>query len=550
MIIGIDVGGTHTDGVLLSGDKIEKSVKIPTRKDNLYQSVIEALDSLIENAEPSKIKRTVLSTTLTTNAVVQKKTAPVAVIVSAGPGIDPKYYKTGDFYSVVKGALDHRGRELVRIDEQELRETAEEIEKLGIKNIAVISKFSPRNPVHENSKEKILSGFFRNIFKGHNVSGHLNFPGRINTTWLNAAVHDSYKDFFNSVSKSFSDRGIKSSVHILKADGGTMPLMDSVSFPAQTIFSGPAASVMGAIPGAKKNIDSIILDIGGTTTDIAVLVNGVPVISQNGIKIEKIKTLIRAIETKSIGAGGDSFVRVENNNLLIGPERNGAAMAFGGDFPTPSDAFVFLGEIEDGDIEEAKKGINSIAEKLGISPEDTAEKIADKTAQIIVDAVNEMIFDINNKPVYTLHDFLDGYVVKPEEILVLGAPAGVFSKRIEKLSGIKTVPVENFSIANAKGAAMAKPTCTVTLFADTAQRKAYAVSENYEETIPSNYSREDAFAKAKSLLYAKAEKMGADMRNLEIDTIEDLSFNMIRGYRSSGKNIRITLQIRPGLVSE
>jgi hypothetical protein len=161
-----------------------------------------------------------------------------------------------------------------------------------------------------------------------------------------------------------------------------------------------------------------------------------------------------------------------------------------------------------------------------------------------------MIFDINNKPVYTLHDFLDGYVVKPEEILVLGAPAGVFSKRIEKLSGIKTVPVENFSIANAKGAAMAKPTCTVTLFADTAQRKAYAVSENYEETIPSNYSREDAFAKAKSLLYAKAEKMGADMRNLEIDTIEDLSFNMIRGYRSSGKNIRITLQIRPGLVSE
>ncbi|MCB9494759.1 MAG: hydantoinase/oxoprolinase family protein [Desulfobacteraceae bacterium] len=550
MIIGIDVGGTHTDGVLLSEDEIVKSVKIPTKKDNLYESVITAIDSLIENTDPSKIKRTVLSTTLTTNAVVQKKTSPVAVIVSAGPGIDPEFYKTGDYYCVVKGALDHRGRELASLDEQEIRSISEEIKKNGIKNIALISKFSPRNPSHENQMEKIFSSNFRNIFKGHNVSGHLNFPGRINTTWLNAAVHDSYDNFFRSVNESFIERKIKSPVHILKADGGTMPLSQSVKFPAQTIFSGPAASVMGAIPCADKNTDSIILDIGGTTTDIAVLAKGVPVIAQNGIKIQNIKTLIRAIETRSIGAGGDSFVKVENSKISAGPERKGPAMAFGGEFPTPTDAFVFLGEINDGDFEKAKKGIEEIAKPLGISMEEAAEQIIDITAKNIVDAFTEMISDINNKPVYTLHDFLDGYVLNPQSILVLGGPAGVFAKRIEKLSGIKTIPVENFSIANAKGAAMAKPTCTVTLFADTAQKKAYAVSENYEESIPSNYTREDAYAKAKALLYAKAEKMGADMKNIEIETIEDMSFNMIRGYRSSGKNIRITLQVRPGLVSE
>ncbi|MDY0131490.1 MAG: hydantoinase/oxoprolinase family protein [Desulforegulaceae bacterium] len=549
MIIGIDVGGTHTDGVLLSGNKTEKSIKIPTKKDNLYESVIEALDSLIEKTDPSKIKRTVLSTTLTTNTVVQNKTSPVAVIISAGPGIDPGYYKIGEFYSIVKGALDHRGRELIPIDEKELAKTAEEIKKLGIENVAVISKFSPRNPTHENQKEKIFSKTFKNIFKGHNVSGHLNFPGRINTTWLNAAVRDSYEDFFDSVNKSFIERGIKSPVHILKADGGTMPLGESVNFPAQTIFSGPAASVLGAMPGSKKDIDSIVLDIGGTTTDIAILANGDPVIAQSGIRIQNLKTLIRAIETKSIGAGGDSWVRVEDSKLLVGPERKGPAMAFGGDLPTPTDAFVFLGEIKEGDFEKASKGINSIATTLGISPEDAAEKIADKAAQNIVDAFTEKIFDLNNKPVYTLHEFLDGYVLNPKEILVLGAPASVFAKRLEKLSNIKTSTVKDFSIANAIGAAMAKPTCTVTLFADTAQRKAYAVSENYEESISQNYSREDAFAKAKSLLYAKAEKMGADMNNLEIDTIEDLSFNMMRGYRSSGKNIRITLQIRPGLVA-
>ncbi|PIE74561.1 MAG: hydantoinase [Deltaproteobacteria bacterium] len=550
MIIGIDVGGTHTDGVLLDGIKAIKTIKIPTIREDLYNSIINAIDNLIENIEPAEIKRTVLSTTITTNAIVQKKTSPVAVVVSSGPGIDPENFKTGDYYKIVKGALDHRGREIEALDKEELTKTAKEIKDKGILNIALISKFSPRNPEHENKKEEIFKFYFDNIFKGHNVSGNLNFPARINTTWLNASVYDSCKNFFESFKKSFKERGINSPVHILKADGGTMPLEESINFPAQTIFSGPAASVMGAIPSSQKNQDTIILDIGGTTTDIAILAGGVPVISNGGIKIDGIKTLIRAIETKSIGLGGDSFVRVENNTLNIGPERKGAAMAFGGEYPTPTDAFVFLKKIDRGDFKQAEKGIKSLSSKLSISPEETAELIIEKASEIIVNTFSKMLTELNNKPVYTLHDFLEGYEIKPEEILVLGGPASVFAKNIEKISGIKTSPVENYSIANAKGAAMAKPTCSVTLFADTSKKTAYAPEENYMEKIPYNYTGEDAFKKAKSLLYAKAEKMGADMKNIEIDTIENLSFNMIRGFRSSGKNIRITLQIRPGLVKE
>jgi len=548
MMIGIDVGGTHTDGVLLSGKKTFKSIKIPTEKDNLYKSVISALDELIKDVNPADIKRTVLSTTLTTNTVVQKKTSPVAVIVSAGPGIDPENFRIGDYYKVVKGALDHRGREIIPIDEKELRQTAEEIKKSGIKNIAVISKFSPRNPDHENLQEKILSYYFDNIFKGQNVSGNLNFPARINTTWLNASVHDSYKNFFESVSKSFVERGIKTPVHILKADGGTMPLYDSINFPAQTIFSGPAASVMGAVPSANKNNDTVILDIGGTTTDIAVLVKGVPVIASDGIKINGMKTLIRAVETKSIGAGGDSFVREENGEIIIGPERKGPAMAFGGDHLTVTDAFVFLGQINEGDFDKAEKGIKALAEKTGQDMKITAELIADKTSRTIASAFKNLVSEINNKPVYTLHDFLEGYVVNPQSVLVLGGPAEVFASRIEKLSGIKTDVVPEYPVANAKGAAMAKPTCSVTLFADTSRRQTYAPGEDFMEKTGSNYTREDAYNDCRKLLYAKAEKMGADMKDIEVETLEDLSFNMIRGFRSSGKNIRITLQIKPGLI--
>ena len=550
MIIGIDVGGTHTDGVLLSKGKIIKTIKIPTQKENLYNSIISAVDSLLTETDPKKIKRTVLSTTLITNAIVQNKTSPTGVIVSAGPGIDPENFKIGDYFKVVKGGLDHRGREITPLDEKEIRLAAEEIKAQNIENIAVVSKFSPRNPEHENKKEEILSYYFKNIFKGQNVSGNLNFPRRINTTWLNASVHEAYKNFFLSVDKSFKEKGINSKVHILKADGGTMPLEESVFFPAQTIFSGPAASVMGAIPSSEKNKDTIILDVGGTTTDMAVLADQIPLLAHNGIEINKIKTMIRALETKSIGIGGDSFIDVINGELKIGPERKGPAMAFGGETATPTDAFVFLGEIKEGSFEQAEKGINQIAEKLKKSPLEAAEAIADKTAKIITASFKNMIKEINNKPVYTLHDFLEGYIVEPKSVLILGGPAKVLSERIEKLSELETKTVPEWGVANAIGAAMAKPTCSVTLFADTQRRTAYAPEENYMEKIPSRYNREDAYTKAKSLLYAKAEKMGSDMRNIEVETIEDLSFNMVRGYRSAGKNIRITLQVKPGLIQE
>lgn len=548
MIIGIDVGGTHTDGVILNNGHISKKIKRPTTKQNLYDSVIKTLDLLIEDIDPKKIERTVLSTTLTTNAIVEKSTKKTAVIVSAGPGIDPNNFKIGDYFKVVKGGLDHRGREIEKIDELEIRDCIKEIENQDISNIALISKFSPRNPVHENRKEEILKPYFSNIFKGHNFSGNLNFPRRINTTWLNSAVHDLYKNFFTSAKKSFEEKGIKSPIHILKADGGTMPLQESINFPAQTIFSGPAASVMGSIPHSKENIDTLILDIGGTTTDMAVLANKVPLLAQNGIEVANIKTMIRAIETESVGIGGDSLVELVNGDLKIGPERKGPAMAFGGKHPTPTDAFVFLNLMDNGSKEDAKKGMELISEKLNIDLNKTAELIIKKTAQNIVKSFENMVSKINNKPVYTLHEFLEGYQVKPKSILVLGGPAKVMAKKIEELSGIKTTPLKNAGVANAVGAAMAKPTCSITLFADTEQRIVNAPEENFSSKIPHNFSRDDAHEKAKELLLLKAKKMGADLSCVEVETIEDISFNMIRGYRSSGKNIRITLQVKPGLI--
>jgi N-methylhydantoinase A len=130
----------------------------------------------------------------------------------------------------------------------------------------------------------------------------------------------------------------------------------SIDHPAQTILSGPAASVMGSVAFAPRDRECLVLDIGGTTTDMAVLVNGVPLLDPIGIGIGDHKTLIRSLETVSIGVGGDSAVRVVDGKIHIGPDRLGMAMAYGGPVPTPTDAMFVLGIGDGGDLEKAREG--------------------------------------------------------------------------------------------------------------------------------------------------------------------------------------------------
>ncbi len=125
MIIGLDVGGTHTDAVLLSGEGLRREAKVPTRTGDLFTSVLAGLEAVTLGVDAGQIRRIVLSTTLTTNAVIQKKTPPVGMIVSAGPGIDPDLLRTNPDYVCVKGSIDHRGREVAPVDPAEIRAAAE-----------------------------------------------------------------------------------------------------------------------------------------------------------------------------------------------------------------------------------------------------------------------------------------------------------------------------------------------------------------------------------------------------------------------------------------
>lgn len=548
MIIGLDVGGTHTDVVLLGNEGPVKEVKVTTNHSDLFETVLEGLQKVMAGVDPGKITRAVLSTTLATNTIVQKKAEDVGMIVSAGPGIDPRLFSVGPCYVTVSGAIDHRGREITPIDEDEIRAAVERIKAAGIRHVGVVSKFSVRNPGHETLIEKLIVKDFSRVFLGHRISGNLNFPRRIATTFLNASVYPVHKAFFEAVQKSLGKKGLDVPIRILKPDGGNMQFKNSIDHPAHAILSGPAASVMGAVAFAPKKKTCLVLDIGGTTTDMAVIIDGAPILDPLGIRIDEHNTLIRSLKTLSMGVGGDSVVSVDKKEVQIGPGRMGVAMAYGGPVPTPTDALFILGMGEGGDRKKSEEGFLPIADALGTDVVTAADLVFDKACRLILDGAGRMIDRINEAPVYTVHELWEGHRIKPEHILVLGGPAPWFAKRLERISNTTIDVVPQWKVANAIGAALARTTCEVTMFADTEQKIATAPEEDYVQRIPGSFSMEDVVESALDLLKKKAIQRGANPEYLELEVIEAMNFNMVRGFHTTGKNIRVRAQVKPGLI--
>lgn len=550
MIIGLDVGGTHTDVILLDGRQPVRTIKIATDPDNLFQTLLTGLSAVIEGIDPKAIRRAVLSTTLATNLIAQQKLPDVGMIVAGGPGIDPRHFRTNSFYYTVNGAQDHRGREIQALDDEQIQSIGKELKHQGIRYAGVVSKFSVRNPEQEEKMATLLRPYVDQVFMGHRFSGNLNFQRRIATTYLNCAVYPVYKKFFVAVQETLAAKGLTMPIRILRPDGGNMNIESSIDHPAQTILSGPSASVMGAISSAPAEGTCLVLDIGGTTTDMAVLIDKAPLLAPLGIEIPPYKTLIRALLTQSIAIGGDSTVRVRDGKLTLGPDRTGKAMAYGGPEPTPTDAFHVLGKGGNGDAARSRTGLEPVAQALGRTVEQTAELIFATACRSILDSATAMIDTINSKPVYTVHELWEGSRIQPKHLLILGGPAPEFASQLQTMFDGTVQVVPNHQIANAIGCALARTTSEVILFADTSQGKATAPSEGFNQKIPSRFTLADARQLAQDLLRKKAIKRGANPEDLETEVLEESQFNMIRGFQTIGKNIRVRVQLKPGLIRQ
>ena len=542
MIIGLDVGGTNIDAVIIKDQEIIRKVKRPHDKTNLLISILNVIDELLKGHDKNSIRRINLSTTVSTNTVVKKELSSVGMFIQSGPGLNLESMTFGGSTRFINGSIDHRGRVVKDLDLKEIQEDIEEFKSQGIEMCGVITKFSTRNSTHEKVIEELTKEDFKFTTTGHSISGKLNFPRRINTTYLNSAVHNVFNAFIKDIKTSLDRRNIKANIYILKADGGTMSMESAETKPVETILSGPAASFMGINALLPKDKDGIFIDIGGTTTDIFFLVDGLPVFEPLGIKIDEYETLIRSIYSVSIALGGDSSIYIEDGNLKI---ESGA-----GDMPTPTDAMVFLNLIENGDRERSVIMMRKLSEELEISSNEVANLILSTMGDIIKDKTDMILNELNNKTVYTVKEVLHGRKINPKFINIIGGPAKNLAPIIEDKFNISCDYPENYHVANAIGAALAKPTMEITLNADT-QRKILSVPELeiYKE-IRGIYNLDRAKQQAIELLKEYMNRIYGTIRidDEDFEIIEASSFNMVDGFYKTGENIRVTAQVKPGLI--
>ncbi|AKJ37682.1 hydantoinase/oxoprolinase family protein [Methanosarcina barkeri] len=563
MLIGIDVGGTTTDAVLIQNGEVYSTAKVSTEHGNLLNSLLEALDAVSKDVPPEQLERVVFSTTVITNLIAEGKTDRVALVLIPGPGVNPASYTFPDsFY--LKGAMDYRGREIDPLDEAEVRRTVGLVRESGFSRAAIISKFGQRNPSHELRVEEIFREDYPDckLELGHKVSGKLNFPRRIATAMLASATRERYQEFVEKIKKALEERNIRAPVYILKADGGTLTVEKSIEFPVETIFSGPAASTIGALALTPEGQTSVVVDIGGTTTDLALILSGKPLFASKGAKLGGFLTHVRAFAVRSIAAGGDSVVRVKDRNpgtkqITIGPDRAGPAYCMGGKETTPTDALKFLGLIEVGNPERASEAIKATASELGKSDTETASLIVDKVSRMIADAVNEMFFEWKQEPAYRVWEVLQEKKTRPENVVGIGGGAkGLIAEIAKKLNANPVIP-EHAEVGNAIGAAVARPTITLNLHIDTEQ-KVYSVAEEGEivslnTTKFKNLNKislDEAETLAAKLLNERAEDFGISEYADEAEIVNSEVFNVVNGWYTTGRLFDVNMQIPAGLIPE
>ncbi len=545
MILGIDVGGTHADGVLLHNNDVAAKRKVVVDKNNLTDSILSLLEFLIP-ANKAEITRIHLSTTLCTNALVSGKLNSVGMFIQAGPGMNPEFLQCGDENCFLDGVIDHRGQVMKKPTDALVEKTMKLWQEKGIDSVGIVTKFSHRNNTHELQVKKQVEKVCNHVSTGHSLSGLPNFPRRVYTTWLNAALIDEFSLFQNAIKKGLAAFGVTCPLHVLKADGGTMPFQAGCDFPCQSIHSGPSASVMGALALIEDlDEDALLLDIGGTTTDIALFVAGSPLLEPYGATVGGRPTLIRALLTKSVGLGGDSVVSFKDGRYSIGPHREGAPMAFGGPYPTPTDALIVLGKISAGSHEKAAEAMRIL--NSGSDSQKTAGMVIDQFATDISHHINDIIKEVFLRPVYTVSDFLQRTMIEPERVILIGGPAAALAESIEENVKIPCLVPENSDVANAIGAARARVTLQANLYADTST----GTLSIPEISLLTKTGRMFTMDDAEDHLTTAIGRLGATMGVEEIpdiEFIERLEMNTVKGFSSTGKIIALKAQIRPGLA--
>ena len=565
MLLGLDVGGTFTDAVIIDGHRVVATAKRRTTKDNLMNGIGEALDAVLEGYDTSNIEQVTLSTTVVTNTIVEEKEQVVDLYVVTGPGRN-----VDDIFPVkpiyLQGYTDHRGIVVEHTPADAVRGIANMVQaRSGTDLAAVSAKFGVRNPQEELSITEELKNTYHVISNGSLLSGSLNFPRRTISAYFNSAVTPVFTVFKKNVEDALSARNIVAPLHILKADGGSLPIEHMVSRPVESAFTGPAATVLGlSALGVIGNQHTVALDIGGTTTDISLWKHGRPLMTKNGVSIREYPSAVRSFAVTSVGIGGESVVRFKNGNLTVGPERVGPSVALGGIEPTLGDALIVLGHANYGDFNLASRALQDLADAIQATVQsnnvntlnnqltliktssDVARLIVQNALETIQRGVDEVVEAENKSPVYVVADIVNPDVFVPEHIVVVGGTAPSLGPSIGEYMDLPITIPENAAVANAIGAALALSTIELTVHVDTKRRLLVIPELGIKQQNCTLKRVEQVVERAKEALSEEALRLGLDTaQEIEVISIED--FPVVEGWQSMERLITVKVQLAAGV---
>ncbi|QCI95879.1 hydantoinase/oxoprolinase family protein [Novosphingobium sp. EMRT-2] len=500
MRIGVDVGGTNTDAVLLSGRNVLGAVKRPTSKD-VSSGIAEAITALISECAitPDAIDAVMIGTTHFTNAFIQRRElVPVFAIrigFPAGRGIPPFTAWPEDLKAVVRGGsamvrggFEFDGREISPLDEAAILAAVDEARAAGIGQIAVSCIFSQLNPAHETRAAELIAQHA----PGMEVSlssevGRVGLLERENAAIMNASLRPLAATITSAFRRALAELGIAAPFYISQNDGTLMSADHMQRYPVLTFAAGPTNSLRGAawLTGAS---DAIVVDIGGTTSDVGVLVARFPRQSTVHVDVGGVRTNFRMPDILSIGLGGGSLVRETADGVTVGPDSVGfrlrsEGLIFGGETLTTSDIAVASGQAAFGD----PARVAHLAPALVAEARGAIDRLID-------DAIDRMKTAPGDIPMI---------LVGGGSVLVSATPQGVSDM----------MRPEHAGVANAIGAAIGQ------------------VSGEIDRiyNAPDTASREAALADARAQATEQAIAAGASAETVEIVNIEAVPLQYLPG---------------------
>lgn len=554
MLIGIDVGGTYTDGVVYDNHTILKAVKKPTRDDHLQETLLQVLDELLEEINSDKIERIVFSTTLVTNLLATGGGDRTALILVTGQGLPREAYNICPDTYFIKGSIDFRGRIIETVDREEIMRVLQDINNKGINKLAVAAKFSNRNDSLEKEIRKIALDAYPDleIIIGSETAGQLNFPRRAVTTYYTAMTISKWNKFVEEMQLAVKERNIDAEVDILKADGGTMLLDTSRHQPCETVFSGPAASTMGALALTMDEKNSVVIDIGGTTTDISLIIEGQPLYASKGANINGQYTHIHSFAVRSVALGGDSTISFNRGVMQVGPQRQGEAACFGGDYATTTDAFNYKYHLGIGNSDWSKIKLSEKAAEAGISCEELSTGVTELFVERLKQIISEMFTRWENEPAYRVWEIVNKRKFRLDRIIGIGAAAEAIIPILAKKMEIDYCLHHYAPVANALGACVVRPTLAFDLHVDTQTKSFFIDLDGVSGALqnPGRFQLNDAKQLALNYLQKFAREKSMEKYADDARFYKEEQFNVIRGWDRVGKIFELSVQISPGFIDD